>query len=287
MRRPFIINIMILSLLTACSTLPQQEINTQTNSAACCTQLTELPMTLLSVPSYEKVAMDTHLPLLPLAALNGTNNTERVPVLTYRLASTQPLSLMIRSYITQSSLFAPELRVYDHDWRLIKRYSSVQFDYKPTGLQGLERIEAVIDINPQQNNTTYLLITADSQALAHTIIRQHPQTIYAQSQQIIEQKQLPLTAAFSSFGHIELTTSSPQNSEFLSLVSELKSVTTSQKSPISVSKHSDHLLWPEYKKKIDEALKNDNVKQAAAIANQASGAGVKQAKDYLLNQLAQ
>lgn len=287
MRRPFLISIMIASLLTACSTLSEQELDTQTNNEACCTQLTELPMTSLSVPSHKKVVMDTHLPLLPLAVLDETNNDKRVPVLTYRLVSTQPLSLMIRSYITQNSLFAPEVRVYDPDWRLIKRYSSVQFDYKPTSLQGLERIEAVITINPQKNNATYLMLSADGQALSHTIIRQHPQTLYAQTQQIIEQKQLPLTASFSEFGHIELTASSPQNNEFLSLVSELKSVATSQNSPISVIEQPNHLLWPTYKKKIDDALKNDNVKQAAAIATQASEAGIKQAKDYLLNQLAQ
>ncbi|WP_285351445.1 hypothetical protein [Vibrio sp. D173a] len=41
-----------------------------------------------------------------------------------------------------------------------------------------------------------------------------------------------------------------------------------------------------YRSQIDAALKDNDVKQAAAIANQAAEQGFTQAKDYLVKQLA-
>ncbi len=44
--------------------------------------------------------------------------------------------------------------------------------------------------------------------------------------------------------------------------------------------------WEAFQSQIDKALKNNDVQQAAALANQASQQGYTQAKDYLVEQLA-
>ncbi len=292
--------VVIVAALTvsACSGIPEQELNTDFNSSACCSQLSTLPVTQLSIPFHQQVIMDGDLPTLSASILNENvaANNQRFPTTAYQISDdAESLSLLVRSYIKNDGLFAPSIYIFDKQWQLLGQYSANDFTYYPTAMQGLERIEVSISLMPQRDNAQYVVVSADSAKLDSTISRIHPEELYSESQQIIGNKQLPLTATFSSVGIIDITASKSTNSTVLTLLAELGvssntqpetlgSQSTSQPSPVETNQQAQ---WLDTQQEIDQALNNNDVKQAAFIANQAAEQGLPQAKDYLLKQLAE
>ncbi|MFI3275012.1 MalM family protein [Vibrio sp.] len=288
--------VVIVAALTvsACSGIPEQELNTDFNSSACCSQLSTLPVTQLSIPFHQQVTMDGDLPTLSASTLNEkvTAHNQRFPTTAYQISEEQEsLSLLVRSYIKDDALFAPSIFIFDKQWQLLGQYSANDFTYYPTAMQGLERIEVSISLMPQRDNAQYVVVSADSTKLDSTISRIHPEELYSGSQQIIGNKQLPLTATFSSVGIIDITASKSTNSTVLTLLAELgvssntqPETLGSQPSPVETNQQAQ---WLDVQQEIDQALNNNDVKQAAFIANQAAEQGLPQAKDYLLKQLAE
>lgn len=284
--------------ISACSGIPEQELNTDFNSSACCSQLSTLPVTQLSIPFHQQVIMDGDLPTLSSSILNKNveTNNQRFPTTAYQISDdAESLSLLVRSYIKDDTLFAPSIYIFDKQWQLLGQYSANDFTYYPTAMQGLERIEVSISLMPQRDNAQYIVVSADSTKLDSTIGRIHPEELYSESQQIIGNKQLPLTATYCSVGNIDVTASKSKSSTVLSLLAELGissnakpetlgSHPTSQQSPVETDQQAQ---WLNIQQKIDLALNNNDVKQAAFIANQAAEQGLPQAKDYLLKQLAE
>jgi maltose operon protein len=292
--------VVIVAALTvsACSGITEQELNTDFNSSACCSQLSTLPVTQLSIPFHQQVIMDGDLPTLSASILNENvaAHNQRFPTTTYEISDEQEsLSLLVRSYIKDDALFAPSIYIFDKQWQLLGQYSANDFTYYPTAMQGLERIEVSISLMPQRDNAQYVVVSADSTKLDSTISRIHPEELYSESQQIIGNKQLPLTATFSSVGIIDITASKSTNSTVLTLLAELGvssntqpetlgSQPPSQTSPVETNQQAQ---WLNVQQEIDQALDNNDVKQAAFVANQAAEQGLPQAKDYLLKQLAE
>ncbi|WP_215404916.1 MalM family protein [Vibrio gigantis] len=295
--KPLVVIVAALTV-SACSGIPEQELNTDFNSSACCSQLSTLPVTQLSIPFHQQVIMDGDLPTLSASTLNENvaAHNQRFPTTAYQINDEQEsLSLLVRSYIKDDALFAPSIYIFDKQWQLLGQYSANDFTYYPTAMQGLERIEVSISLMPQQDNAQYVVVSADSTKLDSTISRIHPEELYSESQQIIGNKQLPLTAKFSSVGSIDITASKSTNSTVLTLLAELGvssntqpealgSQLPSQPSPVETNQQAQ---WLNVQQEIDQALDNNDVKQAAFVANQAAEQGLPQAKDYLLKQLAE
>ncbi len=276
--------------LSACSGISDQALNMDLNSNSCCSTLTELPLTELSVPFQQHVVIDGELPTLSDSLFKGLDesNQQRLPILAYRIENQQAVfSLLLRSYINDKTLFAPRLIMFDAHWKQVGDYSSKHFNYQPSGLKGLERIEAIIEINPQVNDAHYVVIMPDTSILNETLERIHPAQLYAQSQQVIGQKRLPLTATYQKVGVIDVTTSSSKKSVILASLTEISTSGTvkpeMENEPHNGKKTDEN--WLLYLQEIDQALAYDDIKKAANIANQASEAGLPQAKDYLLKQL--
>ena len=276
--------------LSACSGLPEQTFNTDLSKQPCCSTLETLPLTTLSTPFHQQVIVDAELPILSDAVLLSSSSAshQALPVVGYEITSENPLSLLVRSYVDNNALFAANVLVYDKNWQLISRYSAQDFDYHPTGMRGLERIEKVITINPQLNGAQYIVLASDSSMFGQKLARQHPEQVYAESQNIIGNKQLPLVADYQAFGVVEVTTSASDNNAVLTLLTELgthtKQKPNSHITPASSPEALDE--WEVFQSQIDKALENNDVQQAAALANQASQQGYTQAKDYLVEQLA-
>lgn len=273
--------------LCACSSAPEPDANLRLDAAACCEQRQQLPLTALAVPFQQKLVMDNRLPTLPAQQLLESESVDATPapVMSYQITADESFSLLLRAYIEHDRLFAPLVVLYNADWQPIASVSSDRFDYQPSGLGGLERIEATLTLNPGQDGARYLLISADQQALQRVLPRRHMQEMYAESQQIIGHKQKPLTAEFAPFGRIELTASQSTRHEVLTLLSELG--IPAQQAPHNTRPIADaNKQWPDYQHKIDDALQQGNIKLAAEIANQAAELGMTQAKDYLVQQLA-
>ncbi|MEZ9544096.1 MalM family protein [Vibrio sp. 10N.286.48.C11] len=294
--------VVIVAALTvsACSGIPEQELNTDFNSSACCSQLSALPITQLSIPFHQQVIMDGDLPTLSSSLLNGNTqaDSQRFPTIAYQISdTTESLSLLIRSYIKNDALFAPSIYVFDKQWRLLGQYSTNDFTYYPTTMQGLERIEASIALEPQRDNAQFIVVSADSTKLDSAINRIHPEDLYSESQQVIGNKQLPLTATLSYVGVIDVTASKSTNSAVLTLLAELGVSSDNEPETLGskqVSQPSNQTIetnqkaqWLNIQKDIDQALNNNDIKQAAFIANQAAEQGIPEAKDYLLKQLAE
>ncbi len=276
--------------LSACSGLPEQSLQTHLDKAECCSSLSDLPLTALSVPFHQQVLMDARLPTLDNTALFSADadSSTPLPVMSYQVTSNSPFSMLVRSYIDNNALFAVNVLVYNQEWQLVSNYSAQHFSYHTAGMRGLERVEKMITINPQLNGAKYILISADSALVGTELSRKHPQEIYAQSQHVIGNKQLPLTAQFEPVGVIDVTASAADNNAILTLLSELSPTTqeTSVTKPTSSASPEALHTWSLYQSQIDAALTNHDVKQAAAIANEAAEQGFTQAKDYLVQQLA-
>ncbi|AXT73754.1 MULTISPECIES: MalM family protein [unclassified Vibrio] len=277
--------------LGACSSLPEQAFNTDLNTQACCSTLDTLPLTALSTPFHQQVVMDANLPTLSIAVLSGseTASSQALPVTSYRITADTPFSLLVRSYIDNNALFAANIRIYDGNWQLISSYSAETFDYRTTGMRGLERIERVVTINPQLNGAKYIVIASDNALFGKELTRIHPEQVYADSQNIIGNKQLPLTAEYQPFGVIDVTTSASDNNAVLTLLAELGKKNPDTQPQMSVPQATSTespQVWSYYREQIDSALEVNNVKQAAEIANKAEEQGMSQAKDYLVQQLA-
>nr|WP_319555069.1 MalM family protein [uncultured Vibrio sp.] len=287
--KPLAALLMALSL-GACSSLPEQAFNTDLNTQACCSALDALPLTALSTPFHQQVVMDANLPTLSGAVLSGseTASSQALPVTSYRIAADTPFSLLVRSYIDNNALFAANIHIYDGNWQLISSYSAETFDYQTTGVRGLERIETVVTINPQLNGVKYIVISSDNALLGKELTRIHPEQVYADSQNIIGNKQLPLTARYQPFGLIDVTTSASDNNAVLTLLAELgKNPNAQQHEKVTQASLTESpQTWSHYREQIDAALEENNVKQAAEIANKAEEQGITQAKDYLVQQLA-
>ncbi|WP_321273688.1 MalM family protein [uncultured Vibrio sp.] len=285
-----LVTLLIALSLGACSSLPEQAFNTDLNTQACCSTLDTLPLTALSMPFHQQVVMDANLPTLSIAVLSGleTASSQALPVTSYRITADTPFSLLVRSYIDNNALFAANIRIYDGNWQLISSYSAETFDYRTTGMRGLERIERVVTINPQLNGAKYIVIASDNALFGKELTRVHPEQVYAYSQNVIGNKQLPLTAEYQPFGVIDVTTSASGNNTVLTLLAELgKNPDAQQQATVADTSLITSLNeWPQYREQIDAALEKNNVKQAAKIANKAEEQGMSQAKDYLVQQLA-
>ncbi|WP_417877964.1 MalM family protein [Vibrio sp.] len=285
-----LVTLLIALSLGACSSLPEQAFNTDLNTQACCSTLDTLPLTALSIPFHQQVVMDANLPTLSIAVLSGleTASSQALPVTSYRITADTPFSLLVRSYIDNNALFAANIRIYDGNWQLISSYSAETFDYRTTGMRGLERIERVVTINPQLNGAKYIVIASDNALFGKELTRVHPEQVYAYSQNVIGNKQLPLTAEYQPFGVIDVTTSASGNNTVLTLLAELgKNPDAQQQATVADTSLITSLNeWPQYREQIDAALEKNNVKQAAKIANKAEEQGMSQAKDYLVQQLA-
>ncbi|WP_261884162.1 MalM family protein [Vibrio pelagius] len=274
--------------LGACSGLPEQTFNTDLSQPQCCSTLDALPLTALPIPFHQQVVMDANLPSLSNAVLLFSDSSKPLPVMSYQITSDSPFSLLVRSYVDNQALFAASVLVYNENWQLVSRYSAQDFEYHPTGMRGLERIEKVITINPQLNGAQYIVLASDSSMLGQKLARQHPEQVYTESQNIIGSKQLPLVAEYQAFGVVEVTTSASNNSAVLTLLTELGTQTKQKQNSQMTPSASPEALdeWEVFQSQIDKALENNDVQQAAALANQASQQGYTQAKDYLVEQLA-
>ena len=300
MKLKSLVTIVAALTVSACSGIPENELNTDFNNSACCSQLNALPTTQLPIPFHQQVIMDGHLPTLSSSLLNQNTQAsrQRFPTIAYQISNTtESLSLLIRSYIKDDALFAPSVYVFDKQWQLLGHYNANDFTYHPTSMQGLERIEVSISLMPQRDNAQYVVVSTDSTKLDSTISRIHPEELYSESQQIIGNKQLPLTATLSSVGVIDVTASKSTNNAVLTLLAELGVSSNNEPDTLGskqVSQPSTQAVetnqkaqWLNIQKDIDQALNNNDIKQAAFIANQAAEQGMPEAKDYLLKQLAE
>ncbi|MGR5235772.1 MalM family protein [Vibrio alfacsensis] len=276
--------------LTACSGLPEQAFNTNLSDQACCSILEALPLTALSIPFHQQVIMDADLPSLSRAVLLSSDSasSQALPVMSYQITSDAPFSLLVRSYVDNNALFAANVLIYDAKWQLLSNYSTKDFTYYTTGMRGLERVEQVMTVNPQLNNAKYVVIASDPTLLGTELTRKHQEEVYAESQNIIGSKQLPLTAEYQPFGVIDVTASASNNNAALTLLAELVTQSNETPNPELTPTASPEAQdeWALYQSQIDAALTDNDVKQAAAIANRAAQQGFTQAKDYLVKQLA-
>jgi len=201
--------LLLMLSLSACSRLSEQPLNTDFNSNHCCTSLAELPLNKLTVPIQQRIVMDADQPSLISDIIEESNEAaQQFPVMAYHIDEQQDaFTLLINAYINNNALFPPRIMIFNEDWQLLSELRSDKFNYQPAGLQGLERIETNVVIDPQSSDARYLLIAVDDALLKTKIKRLHLEELYAQRQQIIGNKQLPLYATFENVGVIDVTAS--------------------------------------------------------------------------------
>lgn len=283
-------------VLTGCSTAP---VATQslTPRVSCCNDIHSVDKTALTVPFHQEVILTSHTQHIPLSMLNKdlvTTNDALVPVAIYELPDTvnnsqsDLFSVLLRSYIANDEVFAAKVLFMDSEWQIIDQHNIDSFKYYPTSLQGLERVEKIITLSPKTTRAQFMVVTTDVELLGHTLPRKHPEEVYAEQNNVIGQKHLPLTAQYSDHGRIDITTSEFSNSALLSMLAEFTKTSPqrTETDTAPTSKHPDKHGWAHYQSRIDRALASNNITEAANIVQEAGKAGHPQAKDYLLQHLA-
>ncbi|MGL5431117.1 MAG: MalM family protein [Vibrio sp.] len=285
-----LVNLFMVLSLSACSGLPEQTFNTDLRNQTCCSTFETLPLTTLSTPFHQQMVIDANFPTLNSTILftSEPSPSQALPVIGYQVTSNTPFSLFVRSYIVNNQLFAANILVYNENWQLLSNCSARDFEYHTTNMRGLERIEQVIAINPQLNGAKYIVITSDPTLLGSKLTRKHPEEVYAESQNVIGNKLLPLYAEFQYLGVMDVITSSSTNNGVLTLLAELSSRSSATQKADLLSSTSSAPLdeWALYQSQIDAALINNDIKEAAAIANEIAEKGFIQSKNYLVEQLA-
>ncbi|MDR9826228.1 MalM family protein [Vibrio sp. FNV 38] len=283
--------------LIGCSTAPKSD-ELALPLRSCCAERADLVIADLTVPFHQELVLNSqsqHLPLSMLGMEEG--DIELIPAIAYQLPQQAEIySILLRSYVNNGQLFAPKILFYDENWQPIETQQPGDFEYQPTSLKGLERIERIMTIAPKTMQAHYMLVTVDSTMIGHKLSRKHPEEVYAEQQNVIGQKHLPLTADYTKSGRLDITLSQFSNSALLSMLAELTGSSTpketvQQDNTLKVTPPEKNNLsgadWSQYKASINEALMNNDITQAAIRANEAASDGFPQAKDYLLQQLAE
>ncbi|MDV5169098.1 MalM family protein [Photobacterium rosenbergii] len=288
--------------LTACSSIPDTALNTDLNQSACCESIAALSIQPLALDSQQYVILDGNGQTLPLAHV-GNEGPKRTPAKAYSLPQTaSPFMLTVSAPIKNNLVLAPAIAIYDNQWQLVEQYTTEDFHYFTSSLGGLERIEGKFILSTQLNNMAYLVIQHDPEQIGNQLERIHPEQEFAESQNIIGNKRLPLHATLSPVGVVEMTTQQHFGNPVVDLLSSLtakeastaavsNTATTIVSEPISTTPKQtasvDTQDWHYFKQQIDEAMSREKLKQAIDWANKAESAGHEQAKDYLLDTLAQ
>ena len=288
--------------LTACSSIPDTALNTDLNQSACCESIAALSIQPLALDSQQYVILDGNGQTLPLAHV-GTEGPKRTPAKAYSLPQTaSPFMLTVSAPIKNNQVIAPAIAIYDNQWHLVEQYTTEDFHYFTSSLGGLERIEGKFILSTQLNNMAYLVIQHDPEQIGNQLERIHPEQEFAESQNIIGNKRLPLLATLSPVGVVEMTTQQHFGNPVVDLLSSLTAkeastaavsntapttvsepISTTPKQTASVDTHG----WQYFKQQIGEAMSRGKLKQAVDWANKAESAGHEQARDYLLDTLAQ
>ncbi|MGR5062267.1 MalM family protein [Photobacterium sp. DNB22_13_2] len=289
---------MLLGLsLTACSTIPDTALNTDLNQSACCDSVAGLAIQPLTLDTQQYVTLDGNSETLPLTS-------GRTPVKAYALPQvTSPFLLTVRAPIKDSEVIAPAVAIYDNNWNLIEQYTTDDFHYFTTDLSGVERIEGKFILSTQLNQQAYMVIQNDPTQIGNQLTRIHPEQEFSESQNIIGSKRLPLVATLSPVGIIEITTQEHFGNPVVDMLANLTAQKASTTTALSVTNvkqgikptsfvqpqttHADTQNWHYFKQHIDQAMSDGKLKQAVDWANLAEKAGHSQAKDYLLDTLAQ
>ncbi|AJR08987.1 hypothetical protein C9J03_06400 [Photobacterium gaetbulicola] len=292
--------------LTACSSIPDTALNTVLNQSACCESFATLSIQPLTINSQQYVILDGNGQTLPIAN-NGNEGSDRSPAKAYGLPQTAaPFMLTVSAPINNNQVIAPAIAIYDDQWQLVEQHTTEDFHYFTGSLGGLERIEGKFILSTQLNNMAYMVIQHDPQQIGNQLERIHPEQEFAESQNIIGNKRLPLYATLAPVGVVEITTQQHFGNPVVDLLSSL---TAKQASAAAVSKtapsnasntapepisatpkqtaSADTQSWHYFKQQIDEAMNSGKLKHAVDWANKAESAGHQQAKDYLLDTLAQ
>ncbi|KHT63596.1 hypothetical protein RJ45_11210 [Photobacterium gaetbulicola] len=304
-KNPFATILLGLSL-TACSSIPEAELNTDLNHSACCESIAALSVQPLALDSHQYAILDGNGQTVPLARV-GNEETGRTPAIAYGLPQTaSPFMLTVSAPIKNNRVIAPAIAIYDNQWQFVEQYTTEDFHYFTTSLGGLERIEGKFILSTQLNNMAYMVIQHDPQQIGNQLERIHPEQEFAESQNIIGNKRLPLYATLAPVGVVEITTQQHFGNPVVDLLSSL---TAKEASAAAVSKtapsnasntapepisatpkqtaSADTQSWHYFKQQIDEAMNSGKLKHAVDWANKAESAGHQQAKDYLLDTLAQ
>ncbi|MBC7004055.1 hypothetical protein BIZ37_15940 [Photobacterium sp. BZF1] len=288
--------------LTACSSFPDTALNTDLTQSACCESIAALSIQPLVLDSQQYVILDGNGQTLPLAH-NGNEESDRSPAKAFSLPQTaSPFMLTVKAPIKDNQVIAPTINIFDNQWQLVEQYTTEDFHYFTSSLGGLERIEGKFILSTQLNNMAYLVIQHDPTQIGNQLERIHPEQEFAESQNIIGNKRLPLYATLSPIGIVEVTTQQHFGNPVVDLLSSLtakeaSAATVSKTAPNTVSNSIsatpkltasvDTDNWHYFKQQIDEAVNSGKLKQAVDWASKAESAGHEQAKDYLLNTLAQ
>ncbi|MGR5266399.1 MalM family protein [Vibrio astriarenae] len=281
--------------LTGCSTAPEPH-ELMTTSVSCCKDIHSVNKTTLTVPFHQEVILNSQTQHIPLSMLNktsATNTDALVPVVVYELPSSlqnpqsDMFSILLRSYVEHDQVFAAKMIFMDSNWQIINQFSVEEFDYHSTSLKGLERVEQVITLSSNNLNARFMVVTTDTELFGHTLTRKHPEEVYAEQNNIIGQKHLPLTAQYSNTGRVDITTSKFSNSALLSMLAEFTGTKTQDADKAPTSTNDVNKPWTHYQAHIDQALANGDISEAANMTQEAGEAGHTQAKDYLLQQLAE
>ena len=287
--------------LTACSSIPDTALNSDLNQSACCESIAALSIQPLALDSQQYVILDGNGQTLPLAR-NGYEGSGRSPAKAFSLPQTaSPFMLTVSAPIKNNQVIAPAIAIYDNQWQLVEQYTTEDFHYFTSSLSGAERIEGKFILSTQLNDMDYLVIQHDPTQIGNQLERIHPEQEFAESQNIIGNKRLPLYATLAPVGVVEITTQQHFGNPVVDMLSSLtakeasaavsntepaptpKPVATSSIQTASVDTDN----WHYFKQQIDEAIGSGKLKQAVDWANKAESAGHKQAKDYLLDTLAQ
>ncbi|WEM41111.1 MalM family protein [Photobacterium sp. DA100] len=287
--------------LTACSSIPDTALNTDLNQSACCESIAALSIQPLALDSQQYVILDGNGQTLPLAQ-NSNEESDRSPAKAYGLPQTAaPFMLTVSAPINNNQVIAPAIAIYDDHWQLVEQYTTEDFHYFTSSLSGIERIEGKFILSTQLNNMAYMVIQHDPQQIGNQLERIHPEQEFAESQNIIGNKRLPLYASLSPVGVVEISTQQHYGNPVVELLSSLttkdasaaavsKTAPATASEPISAAHKQaasvDTQSWHYFKQQIDEAMSSGKLKQAVDWANKAESAGHQQAKDYLLDTLA-
>ncbi|PSU34265.1 MalM family protein [Photobacterium lutimaris] len=297
MKRKQLATILLGLSLTACSSIPDTVLNTDLNQSACCDSVAELAIQPLALDSQQYVTLDGNGETLPLTS-------GRTPVKAYALPQVaSPFLLTVRAPIKDNQVIAPAVAIYDTQWQLVEHYTTNDFQYFTNDLSGVERIEGKFILSTQLDQMAYLVIQQDPPQIGNQLTRIHPEQEFAESQNIVGNKRLPLVATLSPVGIVEITTQQHFGNPVVDMLANLTAQQASTAAAVPVTNveqdrqpalsvqpqttQSAPQSWHYFKQHIDQAMNDGKLKQAVDWANLAEEAGHSQAKDYLLDTLAQ
>ncbi|PSW21304.1 hypothetical protein C9I98_05020 [Photobacterium sanctipauli] len=268
--------ISLLASLSGCSTPSSTELMPITETHHCCVELGTLTQAATEMDSHHYFALDGR------SALTGTPE-HPTPTQVFRLAKQDsPQEINVTAFIAYKKAASIKILLLDETGSPVKTINQGDFTYQPAALGKLEQLHyrLVIDTSTK-DHPHFIVIQTDYSAVGHQQPLIHPEELYAEKQAVIPSLRIKEYAELTPVGVIEITSNTVDGAAW-PVINKISANNQVEQAAAIPSQP-----WAEYRTEIDSALQENNFKHAALLAEEASQDGYSEAKDYLIQKMAE